>query len=272
MIQMVETLLEDQGYQILHIAENKLAHVRKGQALKNHFGNRSITGWLLCSATESTQRLAQELGVSAFVVGTAYPGIHLPSIDLQFDTVGTHAALQLLRRGHSRFLTVSPTYRGLGDQLTIDAFQTEVTRALPQGEASITSIWLRHPKDSFVTDLVRAFRREQKPTAIFSTSRGASLTAFTWLLSTGHRIPADVSFLNRDYSSTLARCVPSLGGYFVDPRTHSRRIARTAAQFFAAGHVKTQQNRLFPEFRPGETLAQAAQHKSQFASDRKKQD
>lgn len=263
-IQMVETLLEAQGYQILHIVENKLAHARRGQALRNHFGNRSITGWLLCSATESTQLLAQEFAENAFVVGSTYPGIHLPSIDLPFETVGTHAARQLLRRGHAHFLTISPNYRGLGDQMTIDAFQAEITCSHLREEASIASIWLKHPKDSFVPDLVRAFGRKQKPTAIFSTSRGASLTAFTWLLSTGHRVPADVSFLNRDYSLALSRCIPSLGGYFVDPLTHSRRIVRTAIQFFESGKLKTQKSRLFPKFRPGETISEAVKSKSQL--------
>jgi len=257
-IRLVEEHLQQLGYSLEYLIESKLNLRRNAESIREVLEKSSAGLWVLVRASKLSQLAVQESGRKGYVVGTPYPDIDLPSLDLAFEAVGRHAARHLLRLRHRNFLIVGPPPRGPGDLDAVAAFIEEIQSAKLKGQPiRVEHAMTSESPEKFLRDLSRVFARDQTPTAIFSISRKVSLTTLTWLLGSGRRIPGDVTVLNRDFSPLLSASVPSLGGYDVDPKTLSLRIARTIDRYFRVRFLKQPTVRVFPDFVPGGTVGEA---------------
>lgn len=249
----LESLLHQADYTSLRFRETRLLLAGRGERLRRLLADAPVDHWLLISSSEVVQKQAQDLGANTFLIGSNFPGIEIPSIDIAQKAIGRHAASLILRESHSSIGLLLPARPAAGDDLTLAGFRLRMAET----DARLTEFPCSPDSEDLLAQLKKAFRQAERPTAFFSLRKNFSLAALTWMLREGISVPGEITLLNRDYCELLAACSPSIGGYRVQETTQAERAIRSALNYFESGQVKTRHARIFPEFVPGETLSRS---------------
>ena len=121
---------------------------------------------------------------------------------------------------------------------------------------------------SVVHSLERAFSLQERPTALVFTSTSQLLTCYSWLVSRGIRVPADVSLVSLANDSWFEDLHPPLCYYQPDARFMSREIATRVIELVQTGRVARKSLRMRLKFVPGATIGPAARKGPRAVSDK----
>ncbi|NWK54764.1 substrate-binding domain-containing protein [Verrucomicrobiaceae bacterium N1E253] len=153
--------------------------------------------WVLHQCPEFVQLWFFEQGISATVFGSAFPGINLPSVDVDFRSAGRHATGYLLARGHRRLAMVRFRSTLAGDDLAyqgmVDALMSP-SSILPRPSPVVMS----HNYDvaRLTRELDRLFSLPDPPTGLVVVNFHHVLTMISHLSSIGLSVPGDVSIIS----------------------------------------------------------------------------
>src|SRR4029077_13047093 len=86
-------------------------------------------GMVVTLGTRDVQRVAAESGMPVVVHGSVYPGIDLPSLEVDQEQVGRLMAEQAIQLGHQRLVFVAREYWRRGDNLALDGIQRAAAAA-----------------------------------------------------------------------------------------------------------------------------------------------
>ncbi len=235
--------------QFLELVVRRAAFAARGEHLL-----RQLTGqgpdavWILYLSGARMQRWFTESRLPCLVAGSTYPGISLPSIDLDYRAICRHAAGLMLGRGRQRPALVLPDTSAPGDAESEEGFREAFAGK------DIAPLILRH--DGSREDLcerVRAACQAKKPADGFLVARSAhALTVLTLLQHEGLRVPADAAVISRDDDAFLRHAVPEVARYASDPREWARRVTKITLDLIA-GATPGGSIRLMPQFERGGT-------------------
>lgn len=206
--------------------------------------------WAICAVPVEVQRWFFENKKPALVLGSCFPGIKLPELDVDYEAVCRHAAMTLWQMGHRRLAYLAPQRQFAGDLLS----EAGIDGATRGCAADI----IRHPgtPQGICRILEDYFARPAAPASGFIVAGALpAITVAGWLISRGLRIPGDVSLVCRDDDHALGAFVPPIARYGVDNREYARLCAKILARMAEGGSQGSRSTRLMARFVPGGTLA-----------------
>lgn len=207
--------------------------------------------WVLYLSTEPMQRWFSARALPCAVAGSRHAEMRLHSVDVDYHAIGQHAAWQFLSRGHRRLLVLARDGGFAGDLKTIEG-----ARAACAGTHGASVRVALH--DSTVAGIARMLEREfrapEPPTALLVANSIYVLTALGWLARSGFAVPGAVSLIARDSEPFLDFVVPSVARYALPPTRFARCLSRVVLALARGEVVRALDQRLEPEFIPGETL------------------
>jgi LacI family transcriptional regulator len=210
--------------------------------------------WLLTTTSLKTQQWFVKHDVPALILGSCYPGINLPSMDIDYTAVGRYAAGVFWRQGHRRICILTHTPRFGGDICAEEGFQAILCQL---GGGALSAGIFQH--DGSAEDVQRVlairFARARPPTAMLVTKSLNALTAVSYLIYKGFRVPQDVSVICRDDGMFLEHVIPSIAYYAVDRQMYARRCVRAMIQLITAGFLKPGRRLVEAQFVRGATIA-----------------
>ena len=210
-------------------------------------------GCVMISSTEKMQQWFSRHRLPCVIWGSKHPGVELPSVDKAYRAVCRHAVGLFLARGYRRLVLLNPQLGAAGDLESEEGFREGVaTHKEPDVEATV----LRH--DGTVSDIgniLNSLVRRPGPPAALLVSRAVNvLTAMTYLMRNGVRIPENVALISRDTEPFLEHLVPSVARYVISPESMAHRISSAVLEMVQTGLVSSSNYLIMPEFSGGETF------------------
>jgi DNA-binding LacI/PurR family transcriptional regulator len=95
-----------------------------------------MSGMVITLGTREIQQVAVESGIPVVAHGSVYPGIHMPSLEVDQEQTGRLMAEQAIRLGYQRLVFVAREYWRRGDNLALDGIQQAAANA-GLGNASV---------------------------------------------------------------------------------------------------------------------------------------
>lgn len=205
--------------------------------------------WVLHKMPQPVQRAFADLGVPALIFGSAFPGVALPFVEVNFAAVARHAIGRCLTRGFTRIAVIVHRTRLAGDEIML----REITSALETVSAPLPLV-LRH--DFNRTRLMDALdalvvRTDRRPQALLIANQHHLITAQSHLLHRGLSFPRDLALLYLTSDPVAERLSPLPDRYHLGDALHGR-LARAVKSLMDGESPSSAW--LLPRAVPGETF------------------
>ncbi len=149
----------------VNLKTHTLSQVLSPQQLREEidqlsYGVKSL-GMIVTLGSRDLQRIVAESGIPAVVHGSVYPGIDLPSLEVDQEQTGRLMAEQAIRLGHQRLVFVAREFWRRGDNLALDGIQQAAAAAgLGSGSVMVRNVStdphaLRMGVEEVLTDVPR---------------------------------------------------------------------------------------------------------------------
>lgn len=209
---------------------------------------------ILAFSSEEQQQWFQESEIPSLVLGSTYPSVALPCLDIDQFAACRHAAGIFLARGHRRLVLIRNDNRVAGDRASAEGFLEGIDQST-HGDAAGTVV--RHKGDH--QDLVRKLdplflKADDTPTGILVCRPMETLMVMNYLLKRGFSIPEDVSIIARDWDYSFEALDPRLAHYVFPREVFSRRLVRLVLQLLDTGAIPTKKHLILSEFREESSL------------------
>jgi len=249
-VAVLRELLGRSGIQVMVREVARLCTLSRPQtALRRLVDAHPHSTWILHKMPRQVQLAASSLGLPSLIFGSAYEGVELPSIDVDFRAVARHAAGRCFARGLHRLSVIVHRTPLAGDELIVEALAAD----LAQRGAPPLHV-MKH--DFNRTRLMDALDRlvaspAGMPDALLVVNQHHLLTALPHLLRRGIEIPRDLSVIFLSNDPAVERLSPLPDRYDLGDRL-LRRLA-AAIQTRQAGEIPVS-SLLLPKMLRGETL------------------
>ncbi len=207
--------------------------------------------WILIRSIEGVQHWFAEQKIPCLISGTPYPGIDLPSVDIDLRAVGAHAAGRLLGLGHRHLLVILE-----GDTAGQNACESGF-REMVEKTAGTMVTALRHSANiqEVRQMIIKQMSRKPRPTGILIASSYYYLTVSGTLHQLGLRVPEDVSLICTDSDHFLPYMVPEASHYVFSHETFARKLAQKVNKIVHSEPLPQLHVQIFPTFVAGASLA-----------------
>ncbi|MBI5692491.1 MAG: substrate-binding domain-containing protein [Verrucomicrobia bacterium] len=209
------------------------------------------SAWILFASTRAMQAWFGARGAPALLVGSAFPGIELPSIEYDHAAIAQHAATLLANAGHRRTAILLQRTGSAADATTCGAF------AAARRPDSPPPLVLEH--DGTMAQIESRLRRlaawRDRPTALFVTKTLAVPAAYTVLARLGLAIPRDLSVICREDDPFLEYLAPAVARYRSDSAVIARQLMQAIARLAGGQALAVTHQRLMPRFIDGASVA-----------------
>ena len=238
------------------IFDGRLAVPAAAPRLQQLVSSRRDTCWVLHSCPAWLQRWFAEACVPTLVLGSCAQGVTLPSVDLDFWSVGWHAAGMLARHSHRAVTLVLPAAPLPGDLACREGFLDYFSR-LRRPLTKVHELAVTGPAPRTLNRLRFALTGPQRSTAVFVMREATALAAYTQVLALGFAVPRDVSVISRDTHPLINAALPQLTRYSASPLKHATRAVRAAQAILAGSAGRPLPRLVSPQFVAGTTLGPA---------------
>lgn len=212
--------------------------------------------YILALTSREVQEWFVARGIPALILGSAFPGIHLPSIECNYPALGRHAAGTLLGKGHRQIALVAPAQPLAGDLETEIAFREEIDRS---GVDHRRCHVIRQGTDA--ADLLKKWAKlqlESPPvTALFMIYPSAALAILNQLVARQTPVPGQISLLCRDGDPLCEWMNPRLAHYRLPLKRFAARLSGLVLEMLASGNIPMRHTAIIPDLEPGESLGDA---------------
>jgi DNA-binding LacI/PurR family transcriptional regulator len=244
--------LANDGFELELRITHLVTTARPERLLKKLADDTRAAVWILFLSNEPTQLWFAANGLRCVVTGSCFPGLQLPSVDIDYHAASRHAVSLFVGKGHRRIALLLPESQTAGDQASEIGFLEGAAK-----NKSTSACIVRHNETTEglcrrVDSLVAGNNRV---TAFLVARSAHALTAMTHLQRRGLQLPKDVALVSRDSDAFLDFVVPSVARYVCDPAMFARRVSRLVLQLMTEGTAPARQQLLTPEFFKGETFA-----------------
>lgn len=220
------------------------ASSRPASRLKELVESAHYDAWILYQTNERVQEWFLKQKIPSIVRGQVYPGIDLPSLDLDWRAAGVHSASLLVRNGHRSIGLMVPDTQLQG------LFEVEkgIQSALGKMASDITlhTITEQGTAEAVASSLYKICHAENPPTAIITTRSRQVLTLISWLASHRLNIPQNMSLVSLTADNVFEALVPRISYYKLDPSIMARGMVRKLETVMKS--QASEQKLLIPDF------------------------
>lgn len=247
--------LTSAGYRVeVHANPGFSLHPLK-TGLRNLISETRADCWIVFGNARGALRWLYQKQARALVLGAYSAEDRFPAVGVDLEGTARHAVGMFLRRGHSRIaLFVAsdpadnshPIERGFRRGFADFAARIDASPAVIHHDGTVRGI-----RDT----LDAVFRTKTTPTGLLVVRPQHLLTTMGHLMSSGIRIPRDVSLIGMGHDPSLDHVVPSVAHYQIDWNEFDHRLRRQALQLAKTGKVTARQVSVMCDFHDGDTLA-----------------
>jgi len=253
LVDYLQRVLQEQGLDLEIVTHPAFGTQRPAAAL-NHLAERgSYKAFVLLTCSREVQNWFGSQSLPAITLGSVFPGIPLPSIDVDYKSIGHHAAGIFLGNGHRSAVWIVPEARHAGNIETEESF-TEAFNNSHHKPEPCRIIRCTASRDSLIQKLGQLPAGPRAPTAFFVMESFATTTLVTYLLERGRSIPADASIITRDYDELLRWISPDIAHYMPPLRRIAARISRMVVDIVGGIPLPIDPVRMMPDFRKGHSV------------------
>jgi LacI family transcriptional regulator len=253
-IDELRELLPAHGYRLRVHSGRHFYSPHPSHALERLANQEPCAAWILTLSSEAMQRWFARAGGPTLVAGSVYPGIDLPSLDIDHQAVCRHAVGTLLRLGHRRLALLTREPRRPGDLASERGFLEGVRQSR---QAGVDDIVVCHREDtaSVTSAIDRLLKRRAAPTALVVCNSYIYLTVQSVLAQRGLRVPGDISLISRDDDPFLRFLAPPPARYVITPSTFARRLLHHVLQLAERRPPSSRHSLILPKFCAGSSTA-----------------
>ena len=257
MMEAIERRLLSNGLQFRVVSDPRFQSGAWARHMPRRVAENPADCWLLRSVNAEIVRWFADSGLPTVLVASPFPGIELPAVDLDHRATARHAVGQFAALGHRHIVLLSGDRKRSGEIETEKGFtEGRIDRNLTPEQCAVVRF------DGSVTDMTRTlttlFQAREKPTGILTDGSMEAMTALTWLLKNGHRVPEDVSLICRDWDTVLEHAVPRLTCYRYNRDVLVNRVCRWVFRLARGEPVPRKAMPVMTQFDRGATLAPPA--------------
>lgn len=248
--------LQDSGIQLKVLSHEEFNSDYPSALLRALEKNMDSDAYLLALTSQRIQEWFVAHGTPSLILGSAFPGIQIPSIECDYPALGRHAAGTLLGKGHQNLAMIVPDEPLAGDLETEQAFRSEVER---DGSADRQCRMIRYSgkPDDLLKKWNRLLKGDPSVTAAFSLYPAAALAILNELLSRKTAVPQQISILCRDDDPLCDWIQPRLAHYQLPLKQFASRLSTLVLQMVESGSLPMRHTAIMPDLDPGESLGEA---------------
>lgn len=210
--------------------------------------------WVLFSMNRTVQHWFMTQQVPCLVDGFTYRGIALPSIDVDHAATCYHAAGKLLSAGHRRIVLLTSRTGFAGDLASEQAFTEAVHKSL-HTDAVARIVYHDGTMKGVQNAIGSLLQSKERWTGFLVSEPMSALTAVSFLLRQGVRVPDDVAVISRGGADFLWQHVPSIASYTYDLGFYARKLSRLVIRLARTGLLRTHPIRILARFHAGDSYA-----------------
>lgn len=253
LVDYLQRVLQDQGLDLEIVAHPGFGTQRPSAAINSLAERGSYKAFVLLTCSREVQTWFCSQSLPSITLGSVFPGISMPSIDVDYRSIGRHAAGIFLGAGHRRAVWIVPEGRHAGNVETEQSFIETFNNSNHKTEAC-RIIRCTSSRDELIQKLDQLPSAPRNPTAFFVMESFATTTLVTYLLERGRRIPADASIITRDYDELLRWISPDIAHYMPPLRRIAARISRMVVEMARSTSHPGDSVRMMPDFRKGDSI------------------
>lgn len=212
-----------------------------------------VSCWVVPYTTRGMQNWFMSSKLPLIVVGSCFEGISLHSVDLDFYSVGLHAAGMLLSKGH-HFLCMLTTGRpNAGEKLTELGFRN-ACRAHRSEAVELEIVSHNGSLDGLCRSLARLLDVKGAPTGFLVSGPHETLTLISWMAQRNLRMGVDYALISRSDDTFLSHLTPTVPCYRRDHKKFSVALTRLIQRISSEPNIPPTSVKVLPEFKPGKAL------------------
>ena len=256
-VDYMHRVLEERGLRLEIVSHPSFGTNRPARALQHLQESGDFRAFVLTLSSLAVQNWFCKNALPVIALGSTFPDIPMPSVDIDYHSMGHHAAGLFLGRSHRHIASLIPEANHAGDLETAESF---VKALRSSGHPGIQCQIIRHGASS--RDLIQKINTllalDNPPTAFFVINAFATTTLVTHLLSLGLRIPGDISVISRDHDPLLDWISPPIAHYISPLRKIASRLSRMVVEIATDGPLPLRHIRIMPQFCTAQSLAACA--------------
>ncbi|SHJ77209.1 DNA-binding transcriptional regulator, LacI/PurR family [Rubritalea squalenifaciens DSM 18772] len=165
------------------------------KTIKSLTENFPLALWVLYQCPETIQHWFSKNQLPSIILGSRFPEVSLPSLDIDYRAACRHATGLLLAKGHRKIGFIRFRSKLAGDSLAYAGMLEALNNS---GHADIEAPCVfRHnfSAENLVHKLNASYTSANPPTAIICINTHHFITTMTYLVGAGIRVPQDVSLI-----------------------------------------------------------------------------
>ncbi len=245
--------LQENGIQLKVLNHERFYENNSSALLKPLEKNLDSGPYVLALTSLRIQEWFASHGIPSLILGSAFPGIQIPSIECDYPALGRHAAGALLGRGHRNIVMILPEEPLAGDLETELAFRSEVELKNSGNRQCHLIRYSAEPGD-LLLKWNRLRKKELFMTAAFSLYPDAALAILTQLLWEKTAVPENISMLCRDGDPLCNWVQPKLAHYQLPLKQFASRLSALVLQLVELGNLPMRHTAIMPDLDPGDSL------------------
>jgi len=236
------------------------------QALSRLISECQPSVWVLVSSNGRIQRWFQEQHIPFFDAITACRSFRFPSIFVDMQLAYREALGLLIQRGHDRiaFLLLRERKYLSKDDLPLSTDQPagklemELYRLARKWGVNTRVVLHDGTSESACKAISMQMKMRQPPTAFVVARPKHALTAITYLMRSGLRVPEDVSVISIGHQSFLNEVIPTMAHFAINQEAFVRKLCRMVVPWAKSGFWTPKGSTMGMEFHDGESLGTRA--------------
>jgi len=256
LIDYIHRTLAEQGFHLDIVVHVGFGTNQPGHALRHLREQGNYRAFVLLMCSFEVQKWFHESSLPVIIMGAVFPGLAIPSVDVDYPSMGQHAAGRFIGLGHRRCVWILPTANHAGNVETEKSFISTLKRSRHKC-SPCQVIRYQASVEDLVGKLESLLHSSEPPTGFFVMNGYATTTLVTQILFRGLKIPRDVSIITRDSDEMLEWITPSIACYIPPLTRIAPRISRLIIQLANTGVLPTSPVRMISDFQPGDSLGKA---------------
>ena len=253
-IDKLNALLAARGGQLRVIPSDACYAPKPDRALEKLVRRNPADCWLVRLSTLRMQQWLAQHEVATILVGTGYPGINLPYIDVDHRALSRHATGVVIAAGHRRIALLAPRDLKAGDVESRRGFDEATAASAHQHDLQATVARFDGTVASMVRQLDGLLHGRGRPTALVIPHSIYCLTIWSYFGARGIRVPNDLSVIAHVGAMELSYLFPEPAHYRINAATYVQKILRAILARVSGGAVR-QEAPILPEFIRGGSIA-----------------
>lgn len=244
--------LQKAGYRLSIQSPSWINYKNPELYLARHVQENPAACWALLSVSESVQRWFSDQAVPALVSGSCYPGVQLPSIDLDNRAITRHAVGTFLRKGYTRIFLLVPEKLRPGTTTTLAAFNEAIKASThPETEGRVIRVSPRRE------GLIRQLNEQLRPgcrVGLYVTNPLDALFLLTYLPHTNLKLRTDVGMICQGNEYFFEHMMVKPTCYLVSKERFTAKFCQLLLQLARNQNIPAKAVLQMPNFQAGETL------------------